>query len=183
MLTDNFLREFKRTTEEKWSEQLINPTIYGFQFQRGTRWNRGLSAQGIAEYENTLGVRFPHDFKAFLTAMNGTDLPTLNIYGYCGEPPREWVGVYSYPRDIKIVKELIERIRGSRGEITESLAEQGYDLPPDAGLVPVYSHRYLVCADFKSSVVLSIVVNDTDAIVYGQSLADYLEREFLSTNA
>ena len=123
------------------------------------------------------------DFRAFLRAMNGTDLPPVNIYGYSGEPPREWVGVYSYPRDIKIVMELIEHIRGSREEITNSLAEQSYDLPPDAGLVPLYGHRYLVCAHPNSSVVLSIVANDTDAIVYGKSLADYLEREFLNAKA
>jgi hypothetical protein len=64
----------------------------------------GLSAEQIAEYENALGTKskFPHDFKAFLQAMNGTDLPTLNVYGYCGELPRNSVGVYSYPRDVEV---------------------------------------------------------------------------------
>jgi transposase-like protein len=44
----------------------------------------------------------------------------------------------------------------------------------------LYFHRYLVCTtDLNSSVVLSIVVNATDAIVYGNSLKEYLEKEFL----
>jgi len=44
----------------------------------------------------------------------------------------------------------------------------------------VYIHRYLVCTiDLNSSVVLSIVVNATDAIVYGNTLREYLEKEFL----
>ena len=112
--------------------------------------------------------------------MNGTDLATLNVYGSCGEPQRESVGVYSYPRDIEAVKARIEHIRANRAEIAADLAGQGFELPAEAGLVPVYIHRYLVCTtDLNSSVVLSIVVNATDAIVYGNSLRGYLEKEFL----
>lgn len=182
MLSDDFLRELQRATEAEWSERSVDPTQYGFQFQQGTRWNSGLSAELVAEYESVLGVRFPHDFKAFLRAMNGTDLATLNVYGNCGEPHRESVGVYSYPRDIEIVKQQIEHFRSGRAEITADLAEQGFELSATASLVPIYGHRYLVCtSNLESSVVLSIVVHGTDAIVYGHSLRDYLENEFLST--
>ena len=45
---------------------------------------------------------------------------------------------------------------------------------------PIFEHRFVVCGpDPESSVVLSIVTNDVDAIVYGRSLEDYLVREFL----
>jgi hypothetical protein len=112
--------------------------------------------------------------------MNGTDLATLNVYGSCGEPPRESVRVYSYPRDIETVKERIEHIRASRAEIAADLAGQGLELPAEASLVPVFIHRYVVCtSDLNSSVVLSIVTNATDATVYGNSLREYLEKEFL----
>jgi hypothetical protein len=94
MLTSRFLADFKRATESKWRKCSINPTVFGFQFQRGTRWNPGLSDELIAAYQDVLGVRFPRDFQTFLRSMNGNDLPTLNIYGSCGEPPRESVGVY-----------------------------------------------------------------------------------------
>jgi len=70
MLSSDFLAEFKHATEAKWSEKLIDPTLYGFQFQRGTRWNEGLSDETVTEYERVLSVRFPHDFKAFLREMN-----------------------------------------------------------------------------------------------------------------
>ncbi len=180
MLSSDFLAEFKRATEAKWSERLIDPTLCGFQFQRGTRWNEGLSDEMVTEYETVLRVRFPHDFKAFLREMNGTDLATLNVYGSCGEPQRESVGVYSYPRDIETVNARIEQIRANRAEIAADLAGQGFELPAEASVVPVYSHRYLVCTtDLSSSVVLSIVVNATDAIVYGNSLREYLQKEFL----
>ncbi|MGA8145941.1 MAG: hypothetical protein WB987_18790 [Candidatus Acidiferrales bacterium] len=133
----------------------------------------------MAEYESILKVRFPHDFKAFLREMNGTDLATLNVYGSCGEPQRESVGVYSYPRDIEIVKKLVEDIRTTRIEIATDLSRQGFELPAEAGLVPIFSHRYVVCtSNLNSTVVLSIVTNATDAIVYGKSLREYLENEF-----
>jgi hypothetical protein len=180
MLSRDFLAALKRATVEKWSQQSIDPTVYGFQFQHGTRWNPGLADDKIAEYENDLGVRFPDDFGVFLREMNGTDLPTLNIYGYCGEPPRTSVGVYSYPRDLEIVKQRIEDLRESWDEIVRDLAEQGFNLPAEAKLVPIYAHRYVVCtSNLDCSVVLSIVVHSTDAIVYGKSLEEYLEREFL----
>jgi hypothetical protein len=180
LLNRDFLASFKGATEERWSQRSINPTISGFQFQPGTRWHPGLSDDKIAEYETVLGVRFPHDFRAFLGAMNGTDLPTLNVYASCGEQPLKSVGVYSYPRDLGIVKLRSEDVREGRNEIAADLREQGFDLPPEANLVPIYLHRYVVCtSDLNRSVVLSIVVHSTDAIVYGNSLQEYLEREFL----
>jgi SMI1 / KNR4 family (SUKH-1) len=180
MLSRDFLLEFKKATELNWSRQSINPAVYGFQFQRGTRWNPGLSTAEITEYENLLGVQFPLDFRAFLQVMNGTDIPTLNVYGYSGEPHRKSVGVYSYPRDLQIVEQCIEDVHESRSEIAADLREQGFELPPQAGLVPIFGHRYVVCASNPDcNFVLSIVVNDVDAIVYGNSLQEYLEREFL----
>ena len=59
------------------------------------------------------------------------------------------------------------------------MAEQGFVLAPGADLVPIYIHRYVVCtSNLESSVVLSIH-DGADAIVYGNSLKEYLEREFL----
>jgi hypothetical protein len=180
MLNRDFLLEFKKTTELNWSQQSINPAGYGFQFQRGTRWDPGLSNAEVAEYENVLGVRFPVDFRAFLQVMNGTDIPTLNVYGSCGEPHRTSIGVYSYARDLKMVEQRLEDVRESRNEIATDLRKQGFDLLAQAGLVPIFGHRYVVCtSNLNCSVVLSIVVDDVDAIVYGNSLQEYLEREFL----
>jgi len=180
MLSSEFLAEFKRATEAKWRERPINPHISGFQFQPGTRWNLGLSDDKIAEFEGLLGTQFPHDFRVLLRAMNGTDLPTLNVYADCGEPARQWVGVYSYPRDLEIVRRLIEDVSKDRKGLTDTMAQEGFALQPTAALVPVYGHRYLVCTPCRdSSVVLSVDGSD-DAIVYGNSLKEYLEREFLA---
>jgi hypothetical protein len=187
MLTADFLSDFKRATEANWSERSINSLLYGFQFQRGTRWNPGLSVQQIAEYERALEVGLPHDFRSFLRGMNGTDLPTLNVYGNSGEPQRQGVGVYSYPRDIEIVTWRMKETNVRREEIAINLANQGFELPADAKLIPIYGHRYVICtSNLNNSVVLSIVnldvsefLKEIDAIVYANSLMEYLEIEFL----
>lgn len=177
-LDDKFLIEFKRQTEARWQHTNINPGIYGFQFQRGTRWNEGLADSEIEAYEAALGVQFPNDFKRMLHVTNGTDLPTVNVYGSSGVPQSEFVGVYSYPRDLLIVQEMRQDIGKDRGEIAAVLLDQGFELERSANLVPIFSHRYLVCgSDPDKSVVLSIV--GTDAIVYEDSLRTYLQKEFL----
>ena len=81
MLNEDFLIEFKRITEAKWRAAKINPAVYGFQFQQGTRWNEGLTDDLIAEYQSVLEVSFPDDLKACLRVLNGTDVPTLNTFG------------------------------------------------------------------------------------------------------
>ena len=184
MISDEFLTWFKVATEAEWSRSSINPGIYGFQLLPGTRWNPGLSEAAIREYEEVLDARFPNDFRVFLRFMNGTDRETLNVYGSSGEPSRRSVGVYSYPRDIEIVRGEIEHIAPHLDEICADLASEGCNIPPGCRLVPVYGHRFVVCGpDPESSVVLSIVVNSVDAIVYGHSLESYLRNEFLRSES
>jgi len=182
MIDKQFLADFKRATEAKWATQSINPSIFGYQFQCGTKWLPGLSDEQIAAYESVVGVTFPHDLRAFLREMNGTDLPTLNVYGSQGEPQRESVGVYSYPRDIELVRERMSVVREHLAPITSDLSSQNFALGESSRLVPIYSHRYVVSApDVSSSVVLSIVVEAVDAIVYSNSLEEYLIKEFLGS--
>jgi hypothetical protein len=179
MSITEFLSEFKLRTEERWRHTALNPSTYGFQFQQGTKWNAGLSVEAVDSYERALNARFPNDFRQFLFAMNGTDLPTIKMNAAAGAR-KESVGVFSYPRDVEIVKTRIEDIRSNRSEIAAELAGQGFHLDAQSHLIPIFSHRYVVCGpEPNRSPVLSIVVNSVDAIVYGHSLEDYLEKEFL----
>ena len=96
MLTQESLREFKRATEAKWDKKSIDPALYGLQFQRGTRWDVGLSEDLVSEYENMLGIKFPRDFKTFLGEMNGTDLPAATFMVRAGsaiEYPLEFIPI------------------------------------------------------------------------------------------
>lgn len=179
MISADFLTRFKQTTEEQWSKCSIDQTVYGFQFQRGTHWSPGLSDEKIVEYEGILKITFPNDFKVFLRHVNGTNLQMLNVYGQCGEPHRQSVGVYSYPRDIEIIRQRIEHLRDWRTDLVKTLAEQDFALNDGAALVPIFGHRYVVCtSNLDCSVVLSIA-DALDANVYGNSLQEFLEKEFL----
>jgi hypothetical protein len=181
MLDKNFLTHFKQKTEERWCTIEINRDIYGFQFQAGTRWNSGLSAGEIETYQDAVKIRFPNDLKMFFATMNGTDLPTVNIYGDSGTPAQKGVGVYSYPRDLEIVKMRIADVNNSRQEIRQMLAEQGCKVAYGFQLMPIYGHRYVLCtSDLASSSVLSIHGNDV--IVYEDSLREYLTKEFLGNS-
>ena len=171
---------FKSACEEKWARISIKDTVWGFQIQPQTRWNPGLTDEAIAQYQNAITIPFHPDLKTFLKCMNGTDIPAIDVRGTSGEPPRFAPGFYSYPRDLELVTARIEMVSHCKAQLTVTLAEQGFHLPVDAKLMPVYAHRYLVCSpSLDGSPVLSIW-NDSDAIVYGQSLLDYLEREVLS---
>ena len=136
-----------------------------------------MSDPQVNEYEERVGFRFPYDVRLLLSQINGTDLPTLNVYGDCGEPHRTGLGVYSYPRDIDHVLLMIQEVTADRPQIVEVLRMDGFDLPDDASLLPFYSHRYVVCgSNRESSPVLSI--HGTDAILYGEDLRQYLRIEF-----
>ena len=181
MLTPEFTKDFRQKTEAIWSSLTLRPDLYGFQFQRGTRWNSGLSGTELRSYERALGFSFPSDLKVFLSEMNGTDLETVNVYGNCGEPMRRSVGVYAYPRDLAVVQTHVEAFNQNRAAIAAELAEQGFNLSDESSLLPFYEHRYVVCVPgSESTVVLSVLVSEVDAIVYADSLQAYLQREFLA---
>lgn len=174
MISKAFLQRFKLQTEHYWAQREINPIVYGFQIQRGTRWNDGLTETEITDYEGVLNVRFPEDFRLMLSVMNGTDLPTINVYGHCGEPFAYGVGVYSYPRDLDLVKERMELVQNDAAELSQELC---INFPSSDRLVPIFAHRYVVCRlDPSESPVVSIM--DLDAVYYGDNLQNYLLAEF-----
>ncbi len=176
------LARFKRATEEKWQSISLRRDLWGFQFQRGTRWNRGLLEDEIKQYESVVEASFPLDFRAFLRVMNGTDIPCIDVRGSGGEEVRFGPGFYSFPRDIELIQKLIQFIHKDVAQLSETLREENYELSTDAKLIPLFAHRYIVCtSDPKQSVVLSIW-DSLDAIVYGENLEDYLQRELLLEN-
>ncbi|HEY3930086.1 MAG TPA: hypothetical protein VGL89_17070 [Candidatus Koribacter sp.] len=118
--------------------------------------------------------------KTLLREMNGTDRETINIYGSSGTPSRTRVGVYAYPQDLAHVQERIAKVEAHRAAVVVDLARQGFNLGTNAKLFPFYGHRYVVCARDVECCVLSIQIQDVDAIVFARSLAQYLEREFLN---
>jgi hypothetical protein len=86
--------------------------------------------------------------------------------------------VYVYPRDLELVREEIGYAEEDRRWWEHELVDSGVALKPTDKLVAFCGHRFVVCSeDPTASLVLSI--HQTDAIVYGDSLFEYLQNEFL----
>lgn len=92
-------------------------------------------------YEGLLGVRLPEDFRKLLRVLNGTDLATVNVYAFSGEPLRPSVGVYSYPKNLGEIRQRMKHIEAYRDELVVTMAEHGFTLSPEDSLVPIYIHR------------------------------------------
>lgn len=59
------------------------------------------------------------------------------------------------------------------------MEEQGFTIPDQYDLVPIYMHRYVLCTGREEQSTVLSIHDSTDAIVYGATLAEYLKREFL----
>lgn len=140
--------------------------------------DKGLSRDELNEVEHTFGFRFNPDHRAVLSA----GLPL-------GGRWPDW-------RDINgpdLRRRLAEPVQGVLFDVSENgfwWPEWG-DRPPDTvaalakarsalreapALVPIFGHRYTPALPQSGLPVLSVV--QTDVMVYGRDLADYLTREF-----
>ncbi len=138
----------------------------------------GLSQEEIEAYQSEIGIQFPADLVTFLQHANGTDLQTVNVYGNDWNKHAYAPGVYSYPRDLEIIKQRIEWLKEDWAATLESLELEKDVLGKNPEFIPFFSHRYILSnGDPDASFVCSIHGND--AIVYGSNLKEYLQAEFL----
>src|SRR5215831_18246827 len=106
----------------------------------------------------------------------------INRYSVpCGEPICQSIGVDSYPKDLEEIKRRIRKVEAFRDQLVATMTDQGFDLAPEHSLVPIYIHRYVVCTSNPSCSVVLSIDDGTDAIVYGNSLREYLEKEFVTS--
>jgi len=162
-----FFPWLKNESEKFWKSIKINSGIYGFQIQKDTKWNHGLSDSQIEAFEKDLGFKFPEIYKLFLKTMDGTNEPAVNIYGESGEPYAYSPAYYSYPRDLKIIKEMINWI-------CESFNIKVGDIDGDkiSFIIPIVSHRFLIVDKSGKNPVLSMYGDDV--IPYASSLKTFL---------
>ena len=162
-----FLPWLKRASEQWWAAAALDPALYGFQIQPGTRWRPGLTDEQVRRYEADLGFRFPAVHRRFLEYMNGTAPTAVNVYGGCGEPHAYAPGYYSYPDDLEAVRAKIGWIYESFGITVDEIERRR--IPH---IIPLYGHRFLVADRCESNPVLSMHGNDV--ILYASSLEAFL---------
>jgi hypothetical protein len=164
--SDDLFSWLKVESEKFWKNIKVDSKIYGFQIQPGTKWMEGLKSDQINKFEKDLGFDFPEIYKIFLRHMNGTDKPAINVYGESGEPCRFAPGYYSYPRDIKIIKAMIENEYQNGFKVGD---QKNLKIPH---IIPIVSHRFLVADRCDTNPILSML--DWDIILYADSLKKFL---------
>lgn len=152
---EEFFIWLKDKSEKLWKSIKINPVIYGFQIQKGTEWNHGLSDAQVKQFETDLGFNFPEIYKTFLKHMNGTDKPAVNVYGESGELYAYAPEYYTYPRDLKIIQEMIEWICESFKIKVKDI--DGHKIP---FIIPIVGHRFIIVDQEGENPVLSMYGKD-----------------------
>lgn len=120
----------------------------------GYRWKPGLTDKEIKDFEKNLGFEFPEIYKIFLKNMNGLYYPSSN-------------GYYSYPDDLKRMKEMINWICESFNIKPEDIDKKG--IPH---ILPITAHRCLIVDRDGKNPVLSMYGDDV--IPYNTSLQNFL---------
>lgn len=168
-----YFEDIKLKTEQYWAVTDINPKVYGFQIQRGTKWLSGLQAAELADFERRLGFTFPEALRNYYRTMNGTDTLAINVYGSQGEPPAYRPRLYSYPRDLAEIEALIEWIYAENQLTMAEAQQQGI-----SRIMPMYSHRFMLI-DIPGNPILSMY--GRDIIYYADNLSKLLANQLLHT--
>ena len=163
--------EFKNISEEKFKTQTLEE-CWGFQIQKNTKWNSGLTISEIENLQTQFGFVFPNDYFQMLKVLNGFDTLQISIDPNRLEPDEFDRQCYQYPIDLEKTKWLIADVNIHIESVKECLEQSRLDSSEIEGFVPLYAHRALVVLKDKTkSPVLSIWGNDI--IVYGKSLIEY----------
>ena len=169
-----YLKDFirlKKCTENYWNNKSIQEEIYGFQIQKGTKWNNGLSEEQIIEFQNIMGFEFPEILKDYYTVMNGIDKNQINVFGNSGEPYSYSKNIYGFPDDIKIIKDLIQWIYKEKEINEKEMADKNI-----SRIFPIYYHRFILI-DHKEHSILSMYGNDI--ILYANNIIDLFYKDEL----
>lgn len=167
---DDFFDWLSHASEDYWSRVQINPGVYGFQIQPSTTWRPGLPHDQIDAYESEIGFRFPPVLRAYLRHMNGTDLPTVNVYGCSGTRHTYGPGFYSYPDDLPQLRATVKWIYDEFGLTDKEVEDR--QIPH---IMPIILHRCLIVDRCAGNPVLSIY--GQDVIPWAPSLKEFLLRE------
>ncbi len=202
-----FLGWFRSQTESYWKsyepqslEDFKALGVGGTSWKQGTRWKKGLGVEEIKGLEDDWNINFPEEFRTFLSVLNA---PTMKCsrYSWSKGKPNELVQVddapsfYDWAEDFSQIKSARNWLKeGIMFDVEESDLWRESWGPKPAGrekqeqklaelinsaptLIPVVGHRYLLDHVLSTGrPVLSVY--QSDVIIYGSNLADYLFRDF-----
>jgi len=170
-----FFDSLRKQTESTWKSKEYIPEIYGYQVAIGTKWLPGHSEIEISEILNRLDIKeeFKHeDLVALLSLTKGLSLPQTNLNSQTlgAKTKQNW----------KLNSQYILSTWSEHKQDMEEHGElQALSLIVEEPhiIIPLYLHRYIVLTK-KDLKVYSI--HGEDIIIYGNSLQEYLEKEFFT---
>lgn len=209
--TGEFLDWFRARTEAAWAshsarsfDQYVAARVGGLDWQPGTRWLGGLSEAQVEQAERRWSVRFPPDFRRFLTRLHSVDRPMRGaLFNEVTESgtqrsrlaPAERPSFYNWLTDDTALQGrwnwLVDGLQfdvenndlwpeswGPKPQTPDARRERVAQLVAAAPrLIPVFSHRYLLAEPcVEGNPVFSIY--QSDIIVYGPDLRSYFLVEF-----
>jgi len=150
--------KFKNISEVALANVSLEKNVWGFQQQKGTKWNAGLSEDDIQALEDKFGEHI---------SIDPDGVASDEFQRRC----------YKYPDDFEDVQWVIEMANQYLKYAKNALESGGINSSDIEGFVPLYAHAVLVVFKDKTlSPVLSIWGNDI--VVYGKSLKEYWCNEF-----
>ena len=203
---EEFLKWFQERTESTWStyptptlETFAARRMIGCDWQPGTRWRGGLSAERIAAAERRWNLHFPPDYRLFLARLHAVDRPMRCLSGEQSphDAPRLHgaPSFYNWLTESSAIQErldaLVEGLQfdvennnlwrsgwGPKPATAVTRAERVRELVSAAPrLIPVFSHRYLLAEPAQEgNPVFSIM--QSDIIVFATDLRTYFLTEF-----
>jgi hypothetical protein len=177
-----FFLKFQNLCYEKWKDNAEpKENYYGCKILSDTKWLEGYLPKEIKNIEKIISRSLPDDVKMLLSLTKGlskdqacrrwVDSSSTEIrYG------NQWKLSLEYLNE-NYKKDLLFHESNKTWEIlkNEFLVDNTED---NFYLLPIYSHRYILCDErnITDSVVFSIY--DDDIIIYGVDLWIYLQNEF-----
>ena len=203
-----FLEWFRSTTERNWAAwqaRYFEGTEYAAfgsaPWQQHARWLDGLSDDAIDSLERTWSVRYPPDLRLFLRRLHAADrpppVPSIRLVSV---PPVQapffhYFGFYNWSLDTDALRwafawpldglywdleyaDLWHDSWGRRYTDLDDRKKRVAELVAQAPrLIPLLGHRYLLAEPCRAgNPVLSVY--QSDIVVYGGNLRDYLFAEF-----
>jgi hypothetical protein len=204
---DDFLPWLKEQTEAAWAiHQTTTLDVFmaeesgGSSWRTGTQWQIGLDEPRIDALELHWGLKFPRDYRQFLSVLNAPDRGVYSV-GWSDDPPydlREGDDSPSYfdwqKDDEAIIGALNWPLGGLLFQVEESslwldswgerpskvtdVRKKVAQLVATAPmLIPITGHRYLLANSLEAgNPVLSVY--GSDIICYGSNLKNFLLLEF-----
>ena len=200
---DDFLRWLKDRSEAAWAiykeatfDTFMDAGVGGKSFRTGTQWQTGLDEQQIDVIELHWKLKFPSDYRQFLSVLNAPDRGMYCV-GWSDQPPYgmeegdDEPSFFDWHKDDEAIthalnwpssglffdvneNDLWPDSWGGRPDKAEDVHKKFAQLVATAPkLIPITGHRYLLADSLEAgNPVLSVW--GSDIICYGSNLRNFL---------